>query len=172
MPELVDPIPATADPLAGAERRRISPAGGAGIRVREADERAARAELRRQISRMETELAGLFGSAFPRRGIEWRVGAAGGPRMLGLRELEGVRDALAGRLQQARGELHSRAYVEERKRELLEHVIAEPERHPWVRVSNEDIGEPGCRHWHSRPRWGLLGMLMGWWRVRVSSGCP
>ncbi len=171
MPELLDPIATTADPM--ADRPRIPPSGGGGTGLREQlDERPARQELRRQISRMETHLAALFGSAFPRRGIEWGVAAAGGPRVLGIRELEAVRDALAARLQEARGELHSRAYVEERKRELLEHVIAEPERHHWVRVSNEDIGEPGCRHWHSRPRWGLLGMLMGWWRVRVSSGCP
>jgi hypothetical protein len=41
-----------------------------------------------------------------------------------------------------------------------------------VRVSHEDIGEPGCRHWHVRPRWSFIGMLMGWWRVVISSGCP
>ena len=35
-----------------------------------------------------------------------------------------------------------------------------------------DVGEPGCGRWHSRPRLGLIGMLMGWWRVKVSSGCP
>jgi hypothetical protein len=23
-----------------------------------------------------------------------------------------------------------------------------------------------------RPRWGVLGMLMNWWRVVISSGCP
>ena len=51
-------------------------------------------------------------------------------------------------------------------------MIAEPERFKWVRISNEDIGEPGCKYWHSRPRLGLIGMLMGWWRVRISSGCP
>ena len=51
-------------------------------------------------------------------------------------------------------------------------MIAEPAEHRWVMVSNEDVGEPGCRHWHSRPRWGILGMLLGWWRVRLSSGCP
>ena len=51
-------------------------------------------------------------------------------------------------------------------------MLLEPERHKWVRVSNEDIGEPGCKHWHVRPRWGVLGMLMNWWRVKISSGCP
>jgi hypothetical protein len=121
---------------------------------------------------MEEELGQLFVSAFPRTGIEWTAGAAGGPRVLGIGELEGVRDRLAIRLQEVRGELHSRAYVEERKRELLERVITDPAEFPWVRVSNEDLGERGCRHWHSRPRWGPLGMLMGWWRVKVSSGCP
>lgn len=152
--------------------------GGPGIgglptaRVTERDARAIRKQLRAQIARMEEELGQLFGSAYPRTGIEWTVGAAGGPRVLGVGELERVRDMLAIRLQEVRGELHSRAYVEERKRELLERVITEPAAFPWVRVSNEDLGEPGCRHWHSRPRWGPVGMLMGWWRVKVSSGCP
>ena len=51
-------------------------------------------------------------------------------------------------------------------------MIAAPQRFKWVRISNDDIGEPGCKHWHARPRFGLLGMLMGWWRVKISSGCP
>jgi hypothetical protein len=51
-------------------------------------------------------------------------------------------------------------------------MLLEPERHKWIRVANEDIGEPGCKHWHVQPRWGVLGMFMNWWRVRISSGCP
>ena len=51
-------------------------------------------------------------------------------------------------------------------------MLLDPEEHKWVRVSNEDIGEPGCKHWHVRPRWGFLGMLLNWWRVKISSGCP
>jgi hypothetical protein len=51
-------------------------------------------------------------------------------------------------------------------------MLLEPERHKWVRIGNEHIGEPGCKHWHVQPRWGILGMLMNWWRVRISSGCP
>jgi hypothetical protein len=92
--------------------------------------------------------------------------------VLGVRDLERVRDALAARLQTARAELTSRVDVEEQNRELIERMIVEPDRHRWIRVSNEDIGERGCRHWHSRPRWGLLGMILGWWRVKLSSGCP
>jgi hypothetical protein len=143
-----------------------------GTDVTESGERRARGDLRRQIADLERRLGELFASAFPRRGFEWQVGAIGGPRVLSIGELERVRDALALRLRDAQRELGRRADVEEANRGLLERVLAEPERHRWVIVSNEDVGEPGCRHWHSRPRWGILGMLMGWWRVRLSSGCP
>jgi hypothetical protein len=141
--------------------------------LQQGDERLARVELRRQIARLEHELSELFGSAFPTaEGIEWAVGPVGGPRILGVAELERVRDELARRMGEVRAELDARAAVEERNRLLLERMLAEPERFPWIRVSNEDIGEPGCRHFHSRPSYGVLGMLMGWWRVKVSSGCP
>jgi hypothetical protein len=138
----------------------------------EADERLARVELRRQIGRLERELGELFTSAFPRTKIEWGVRTAGGPRLLGIGELEQVRDELASRIAEVRGVLGDRAYVETRNRELLEQMIAEPGKYKWLRISNEDIGEQGCRHWHSRPRFGPLGMLMNWWRVKLSSGCP
>ena len=26
--------------------------------------------------------------------------------------------------------------------------------------------------WYVKPRLGLIGMLMGWWEVKLSSGCP
>ncbi len=135
-------------------------------------ERAARRDLRRQIAAIEAELGELFSAAFPRTGIEFGVAGLGGPRILSVDELERVRDSLAARLVDVRGELYDRGYVEEKHRELIELMLEDPAHHKWVRVSNADIGEPGCKHWHSRPRWGLLGLLMGWWRVRVSSGCP
>jgi hypothetical protein len=138
----------------------------------EVDEAPARRELRRQIARLERELGELFASAFPRQQIGWDVAPAGGPRVLGIGELEQVRDRMATRIADVCALLSDRAAVEADNRALLEEMIAQPERFHWVRVSNEDIGEPGCRHWHSRPRYGLLGMLLGWWRVKVSSGCP
>ena len=98
--------------------------------------------------------------------------APGGPRILGIGELEELRDDLADRLEVTRRTLRDRGYVETRNRERIEEMIAEPQRFKWVRISNDDIGEPGCKHWHARPRFGLLGMLMGWWRVKISSGCP
>ena len=137
-----------------------------------AAERRLRADLRRQIAMLEARLGRLLASAFPRTGIEWGVGAVGGPRVLDGADLERVRDALAARLQQAQAELARRGEHEEANRGLLEAMIAEPEAYRWVRVSNEDIGERGCRHWHSRPRWGILGMFLNWWRVKLSSGCP
>ena len=145
--------------------------GGTG-RVDVLTERPARQDLRAQIALLESRLGELFASAFPGQGIDWRVGAVGGPRVLGVGELERVRDALAARLHEARAEVGRRGEIEAQNRGLVEAMIAEPERYRWVQVSNEDVGEPGCRHWHSRPRWGILGMLMGWWRVKLSSGCP
>jgi hypothetical protein len=145
---------------------------GLGTVLHEHDERAARADLRRQIAAMELVLARLFGSAFPRKGIDFAVAGMGGPRLLSVDELERVRDGLAGRIQDVRGRLHDVAYVEEKNRELIEEMTADPTSHKWVRVNNADIGEPGCKHWHSTPKWGPLGLLLGWWRVKISSGCP
>jgi hypothetical protein len=136
------------------------------------EERRVRDQLRSQIARLERELGELWVTAFPRRGIDWSVGAAGGPRVLGAADLERVRDALVVRIREAQTEIARRADVEESNRRLVEEMIADPDRYHWVTVSNEDVGERECKHWHARPRWGILGMLLGWWRVKVSSGCP
>jgi hypothetical protein len=138
----------------------------------EHDERDARADLRRQIAVMELALARLFGSAFPRKGIDFSVPGMGGPRMLSVDELEKVRDGLAARIQEVKTHLHDYAVVEEANRGLIEEMTADPASYKWVRVYNEDIGEPGCKNWHAKPQWGLLGALLGWWRVKISSGCP
>jgi hypothetical protein len=136
------------------------------------DERPARRQLLEQVARLEEELAQLFCSTWPRKGFEWNVRARGGPRVLSLSELEGLRDDLADRVGKARRALSDRTYVEDQNRRLIEEMLLEPGRHRWIRVGNEDIGEPGCKHWHVRPCWGVLGMLMNWWRVVISSGCP
>ena len=51
-------------------------------------------------------------------------------------------------------------------------MLLEPGRYRFARVALADLGEPGCGVWQVRPRLGLLGMLMGWWQVKLSSGCP
>jgi hypothetical protein len=48
----------------------------------------------------------------------------------------------------------------------------EPGRHRWVRLPVSDLGQSGCGVWHVRPRLGLIGMLAGWWQLKLSSGCP
>ena len=138
----------------------------------EIDERAARRTLRRQIARLERELGQAFVSAFPRTGVDVRVPSSGGPRMLGLGELERLRDDLAERLHEARRALEDRGAVEERNRALLERMLLDPERYKFVRIPNRDLGEDGCGVWQVRPRLGLVGMFMGWWQVKLSSGCP
>ena len=165
MEELLDEQGQLVEPPLGPARSPLLP----GVEV---DERAARRTLLEQIGRLESEIGALFCSTYPRTGFEWGVPSRGGPRVLGLLELEQLRDNLAERLHHNRRLLSDRTYVEELNRRRIEEMMLDPAAHKWVRVANEDIGEPGCKHWHVRPRWSFLGMLMGWWRVVISSGCP
>lgn len=143
---------------------------GFGVAV---DEREARLQLRGQIARLEAELATLFGEAFGHTEVPHRVDAlVAQPRVLDLGGLEAIRDGLADRVAEARQALVERDRLENETRELVEQMLAAPQDFKWVRVSREDLGLPGCGHWHSRPRLGPIGMLMGWWQVKVSSGCP
>jgi hypothetical protein len=137
-----------------------------------ADERAARSQLRAQIARLEAQLSDALISAFPYGHVDTAVPAPGGPHVLGLGELERVRDALAARVAGARAELRERTERQAASRALLERMLLEPGRHRFVRVANRDLGQPGCGVWHVRPRLGLIGMLAGWWQVKLSSGCP
>src|SRR3954465_15500666 len=84
------------------------------------DERLARAELRRQIGRLERELGQLVAEAFGRVAVEHRLSTATAePRVLDLGGLEQIRDELAERIAAARVTLRERAVVETRNRELL-----------------------------------------------------
>jgi hypothetical protein len=143
-----------------------------GRTVAPVDERAARAQLRRQIAALENQLSDAVISSFPHGGVQTAVPASRGPRVLTLGELEAVRDALATRLAEARAMLDERGEREEASRALLERMLLEPGRYKFVRVANRDLGEGGCGVWQVRPRLGLIGMLMGWWQVKLSSGCP
>jgi hypothetical protein len=94
------------------------------------------------------------------------------PRVLSLGELERVRDAIAGRL----GDLQSAAAAQSARQadaaRELERMLADPPAHKWRRITHADLGIPGCGDYHVRPKASLLGMLMGWWQVKMSSGCP
>jgi hypothetical protein len=115
------------------------------------DERLARDDLRRQIARLE---------ARGRRAPGERAA-----RLLGLGELEALRDTM----------LHgpSRpAPVERFAHARLEAMLADPATHRRARVSLRELGRPGCGSYYVGPRLGIVGMLAGWWEVKLSSGCP
>ncbi|MGO9885045.1 MAG: hypothetical protein ACLPV4_18770 [Solirubrobacteraceae bacterium] len=141
-------------------------------RVAQPQERAARRTLREQIARLEGELAEAFVTAFPMGGLDRPPAVISQPRLLDLGELERVRDELASRLHAARVTIARRADEQEDKRRLLERMLLDPGSYRFVRISRSEIGEPGCGAWQVRPRLGLVGMLMGWWQVKLSSGCP
>jgi hypothetical protein len=142
------------------------------VLVPDVDEHAARRTLLEQIKKLEKELSALFCATYPRTGFEWNVRSHGGPRLLGIAELERIRDGLADRLSENRALLGDRTYVEAHNRRLIEEMMLAPEKHKWMRIGAEDIGETGCKYWEVRPRLGIIGMLMNWWRVKISSGCP
>jgi hypothetical protein len=142
------------------------------LRAPQVDERAARRTLRTQIARLERELCETVAAAFPHVAAEPDLAPAPGPRLLGLGELERVRDDLAERVRKARVVVRERAELEAHSRALLEEMLRDPRRHKWARLPAADLGEPGCGAYHVRPRLGLVGMLMGWWHVKLSSGCP
>jgi hypothetical protein len=142
---------------------------GAGAATSEA---AARRTLREQIARLERELSTVVVATYPRLDPGPPLPSLGGPRLLSLGELERVRDALAGRLSTmtaAAAEQQARQSLAERE---LERMLADPPAHRWKRLTAAALGRPGCGTYHVRPRAGLLGMLMDWWAVKVSSGCP
>jgi hypothetical protein len=122
------------------------------LRTRVLDERAARRDLRSQIAALEA-----------------RGGRAPGgrsPRLLSLGELEAVRDALVPARPPSRPDGHEEARL------LLERMLSDPGAHRFARVPLAALGQPGCGAYVVRPRLGLLGMLAGWWEVKLSSGCP
>jgi hypothetical protein len=142
-------------------------------------ERAARAELRRQIAALERQLSEALATAFAQAAPDALTGVDGGlapalagPRLLALGELEAVRDDLAARLSRARALLEEVGERQEQARLTRERMLRDPDRYRFVRVARRDLGEPGCGFWEVRPRLGLVGMLMGWWQVKLSSGCP
>jgi hypothetical protein len=139
----------------------------------ERDERAARRSLRAQIARLERQLAEAFVTAYPMGGLdEEPARSCAAPRLLDLGELERVRDELAARVRTARATITEIADRQAANRVLLERMLLDPGRYRFLRIANRDIGEPGCGVWQVRPRLGLIGMLMGWWQVKLSSGCP
>ena len=137
-------------------------------------ERGARDSLRAQIAKLESELSGIVATRFPHVPPVPALapGGGAGPHLLSLEELERLRDRLVQRVHGAQGHSQQRAVLERRSRDLLERMKEEPGRYKFVRLPVADLGERGCGVWEVRPRLGLIGMLAGWWQVKLSSGCP
>jgi hypothetical protein len=142
--------------------------------VETASERAARDDLRAQIGHLERRLAHVAAAAYPRLDmspvtphLHHRT-----PRVLALGELEQVRDALADRLATLCAAAVRQAEEQAAAREELERMLADPPAHRWQRMTNAEIGLPGCTTYQVVPRLGVVGRLAGWWQVKVSSGCP
>jgi hypothetical protein len=135
-------------------------------------EDAARRTLRLQIARLERQLADALVTGFPTHAVDVAVPGRGGPRLLGLGDLEALRDDLAARLRAARAAIAQRAERHRQATLLLESMYADPAAHRFVRLPRAELGMAGCGSYEVRPRLGLVGMLMGWWQVKLSSGCP
>jgi hypothetical protein len=133
---------------------------------------AARQALRRQIARLERELADAFVSAYPLGGLGAAPPARDQVRLLDLAELEQVRDELVQRVRTGRATIERRRHEVRANQVRLELMLREPHKHRFAQISSRDVGRPGCRVWRVAPRLGPIGMLKGWWQVRVSSGCP
>jgi hypothetical protein len=119
-------------------------------------------------------VAGKPGIAGSGRGarVAGLAGHGRGARVLAIDRLEALRDELVETLSAERRALASRTLAEEESRRLREELMLDPAANAGARVRNADAGEGGCGEVRSEPVGGVLGMLMGWWRVVVSSGCP
>jgi hypothetical protein len=139
---------------------------------------AARAQLRAQIATLERQLSDAVIACLPyadgsAAAPDAPVGTTSrGPRVLDLGDLERARDKLAARLSVAGAEQRRRGERAGRARVRLEKMRLEPGRHRFERITRAELGEGRCGVWQVRPRLGLLGMLMGWWELKLSSGCP
>jgi hypothetical protein len=75
-------------------------------------------------------------------------------------------------VQELRGRALERLEHERRAREQLQQMRLEPGRYKFARLPVRDLGQGVCGVWEVRPRLGLIGMLAGWWELKLSSGCP
>jgi hypothetical protein len=145
----------------------------AGAVAREPALHAARDALRAQIARLEHELSKVIAGGFPNIPAQALQASPGrGAALLTMEELECSRDRLVLGLRQAQARAAQRVALELRSEELLEDMKLEPGRYKFKRLPLADLGQGKCGAWVVKPRLGLVGMLAGWWELKLSSGCP
>ena len=169
-------VPVPDDARSLADPRALDDAVLAALAAGVADPLAARRALREQIDRLSARLrrhlADEYAAETMRIAIRPGPVDGPGPRLLDLAELERVRDELVARIDRLDDTATDRRARFAQKRALLAAMYADPDRHRGVRVTQPEIGESGCTRWTVRPVLGVVGRLGGWWRVRMSSGCP
>lgn len=130
----------------------------------------ARRQLREQIARLERELSDAQAER-SRHDISPLVRTrtrSHGARLLSLGQLEEIRDALVD----ARSEIGDASAEIEARRLLLDAMRENPRAFKGRKLTSRDLGEPGCHVYKVAPVLGVIGRFTGWWRVKVSSGCP
>jgi hypothetical protein len=150
--------------------------GAAGVPVKRpaAGASAARTSLRNQIARLERELSCVVAEGFPYLTAPRPAATQSGqhPHLLSFAELERLRDHMVGQLHELQRQADEHAKHVRHSRELLEQMKLEPARYKFTRLRVRDLGEGGCGVWKVQPRLGVIGMLAGWWQLKLSSGCP
>ena len=140
----------------------------------EVDEAAARRTLREQIARLESELGALFCSTFPRTGFDWGVPSARRPaRAVAAPSSSDIRDELADAARSTTASSSataptSRSSTAAASRRCCSTPPSTSGSASRTRTSASAAASSGT----SARASASLGMLMNWWRVRISSGCP
>ena len=116
------------DGVPGVDRRRTV---GAPVRP-DVDERAARRTLRAQIAHLERDLGAAVIAAYPRLPAGTARVSHAGPRLLGLEELERIRDDLADRIAEVRAQAAVQGERQAEARLLIERMLLDPGRYKWV----------------------------------------
>lgn len=146
------------------------PAGEKALPVGE-QEAAARRSLRQQIARQEARRAQLVCEAFPEK-LQLAAHQSRGARLQSLGELEKIRDRMVAQNQQAETQLHAIRLSQQAAQLQLAQMLENPQAHRGIRISQRELGEPGCGVYRVAPKLGVVGRLAGWWQVKMSSGCP
>jgi hypothetical protein len=155
-------------PLRASPTRRLEPSAlVAGESPRSLA--SARRALRGQIDTLERKLSAV--ACQLEEPLEM-IAAGANARLLDVGELELVRDDLVARLRVAHRRQCAQLQRHADARRELEQMLEAPARFRFARIPRADLGLPGCGDYAVRPRLGLVGMLAGWWEVKLSSGCP
>lgn len=137
--------------------------------VPDAGAKLLRKELRQQIAWIEKEVAAYARHERreqPPRRVPSAVPTA---RVTSVEDLERIRDELIDRLTHLRKEAERRGAREQRARRHVEEMVTDPGAHRGEVVTIAGAGQSDRTTWRVVPRYGPLGVILGWWRVEARS---